>query len=266
VNDDGAAAEGAGQIPVHVVGRPLRVGAAIIGAQKAGTTSLAATLATHPGICLASGKEAHLFDRPDVQARGPQSEDLERFFAHRRPGQVLLDATPSYLYLPGCIEALVRHEPAVRLIVVLRDPAARAVSHHAHEVRHNFERRRLVSALPLERRRLRRDRDPLAPDSAHRHSSYLDRGRYDKQLDRLRDVAAHVLVVRFEELVASPQRVLDAVTAFLGVDPLPIGHLPHLNGGDARQRRVVHRVLRVVTRPVRLRTERVLRETGWAAA
>ena len=42
-----------------------RVRFLIGGVQKAGTTALASYLATHPGLRLPAGKEAHVFDAPD---------------------------------------------------------------------------------------------------------------------------------------------------------------------------------------------------------
>jgi hypothetical protein len=254
-----------GAAPKSLVGRPARIGAALIGAQKAGTTSLATVLARHPDICLAAGKEAHLFDRPEVQRRGPRPDELETFFGHRRPGQVLLDATPSYLYLPGCVEALVRHEPHVRIVVVLRPPVSRAVSHHAHEVRLGYERRSLLMAIALERHRLRRDADPLAADSAHRHSSYVDRSRYDVQLRRLRESSVNVHVVHFDELVLTPIPVVQRIFDFLGLDPIPAVEFPHLNQSGRARHRLAESALRLLTRRSDKRTEQVLAETGWGS-
>ena len=38
----------------------------IPGVQKAGTTALASFLSQHPDICIVEGKEAHVFDDPDL--------------------------------------------------------------------------------------------------------------------------------------------------------------------------------------------------------
>lgn len=217
--------------PRYVPGEPLRVGAAIIGAQKAGTTSLASALSEHRQICLASTKETHLFDDPMVQRNGPTLGDLERHFGHRRPGQILLDATPSYIYLNGSIDALLRHEPEVRLIAVLRSSVDRALSQYYHSRRHGLEHRSLISALALEPIRLRREREPLAADSSHRHHSYIDRGRYDRQLPRLLSMTPNLLVLDFEQLVTTPEKVVHEIFDFLDVDRVPVDSFPHLNRG-----------------------------------
>jgi hypothetical protein len=241
---------------------PDRIGAAVVGAQKCGTTSLAAALALHPDVCLAAGKEAHLFDRPDVQANGPTDADIDTSFPGRRPGQLLLDATPAYLYLPGCLEALVRHAPHVRIVVVLRSPAERAVSHHGHERRLGFERLPLLAALAVERRRLRAETAPLAPDSAHRHSSYLDRGRYAVQLRRLAALTERHHIVYFRDLVERPEATIARVVEFLGLEldhgAPPAGEFPHLNAGDGRRRRFVTAAARAATRRDRTEAESFL--------
>lgn len=215
-----------------------RIGAAIVGAQKCGTTTLAALLSEHPQICLAAGKEAHLFDQRVVQQHGPAAADLERYWPHHTPGQVLLDATPSYLYLPGCLEALLRHSPEVRIVVVLRPPGERAVSHHGHERRLGTERRSFLAAVALERSRLRRSPDPLAPDSAQRHASYCDRGRYSEQLAHLASLTERYHVVLLRDLVAEPQRVVADIHRFLDLPPHPVHEVPQLNHGDGRPRRL----------------------------
>lgn len=241
---------------------PRRIDAAIVGVQRCGTTSLAALLGEHPQICLAVGKEAHLFDDPLVQRDGIAPVRFDGLFPHRRAGQLLLDATPSYVYLPGCIEALVAHNPQVKLIVILRPAAERAVSHHDLERRRGTEHCPVVFALALERWRLWRDGDQLAVDSAHRVSSYLDRGRYVAQLGHLRSVTEQVHVVSLAQLVAEPDSVLSGVQHFLGVEPRPLGALPRLNAGMARPAYLTRRLLERTTRAEMRRSEMLL---GWPA-
>ena len=235
-----------------------KVDAAIVGAQKSGTTTLAAVLGRHPSICLAKNKEAHIFDQADVQRGGVSDTDISTHFPHREPGQILLDATPAYLYLPGCLEALLRHSPLVKIIVVLRPPHERALSHHDHERRLGYEKRTFLSALASERRLLRTDSDPLAQDSAHRHFSYRDRGRYVGQLERLRRLTPHHHVVAFRDLLATPQQVIDDVCSFLCVEPMVLDELPHLNAGETRHSSISRLVARISHRSAAVSTEQLL--------
>lgn len=208
-----------------------RLGAALVGAQRCGTTSLARLLEAHPDICLAKGKEAHWFDDARVQREGVNPERWAERFAHHAGEAVLLDATPSYLYLPGCIEALHRHNPDIRVIAVLRDPAERARSHYAHERQRGVEASKYWQALQLESRRLAADRNPLAPNSPARVSSFRDRGRYSRQIGRLLEWFPDALVLRFDELIEDGDNTARRITEHLRVAPFPSPEsLQWLNG------------------------------------
>lgn len=187
-------------------------------------------------MCGAKVKETHLFDQAKVQRDGLHSGALLEHFPDSQPGQMLMDATPSYLYLPGCIESLIKHNPNIRLLVVLRDPADRAVSHHAHERRLGHEHRSFPMSLALERIRLHRDRDPLMDSSAHRHFSYLDRGRYSQQLQRLSALSQNFLVISFSDLITNPQNVMNRIFTFLDLSPITVGEVPHLNSRQDQPR------------------------------
>ena len=187
-------------------------------------------------MCGAKVKETHLFDQAKVQRDGLHSGALLEHFPNSQPGQMLMDATPSYLYLPGCIESLIKHNPKIRILVVLRDPAERAVSHHAHERRLGHEHRSFPMSLALERIRLHRDRDPLMDSSAHRHFSYLDRGRYSQQLQRLSALSPNFLVVGFSDLITNPQDVMNRIFTFLDLCPITVGEVPHLNSRQDQPR------------------------------
>ena len=235
-----------------------RISAALVGAQRSGTTTLASLLGQHPSIFLARNKEAHFFDQERVQRNGLTQSDFDSFFGARQLGQVLLDATPAYLYLPGSLEALLRHSPDVRIIVILRNPADRAFSHYSHECRQGYETKPYLIALALERRRLRREKDPLSAQSAHRHFSYVDRGRYGRQLKHLYSLTNRHHVVLFSDLLAHPQRVVDGICDFLEVARFEIEHLPHLNEGGARLKRMERLVTEVVQRRSTRETEDLL--------
>lgn len=209
---------------------------ALVGAQKCGTTTLAALLGQHPSVCVAKNKEAHLFDQEQVQRNGVDSLAFLQHFPHSKPGQILVDATPSYFYLPGCLESLIQHNPKIRILVVLRDPAERAVSHHAHERRLGFERHSFPISLLLERIRLRKDRNPLASDSAHRHFSYLDRGRYVIQMQRLSSLSENFYIIWLTDLLTNPQGVMNHVFEFLDLHPIVIDEVPRLNARQDQPR------------------------------
>ena len=225
---------------------PPLVSAVIVGAQKCGTTSLAYALGAHPDVCLAAGKEAHLFDDAGVQATGVPHATLQELFGESPNHPVLLDATPSYLYLSGCLAALARHNPSAKMIVIVRDPGDRTVSHYYHSKRHGAEKRSLLVALLLESFRLGKDAHSLDKRSAHRWKSYRSRSRFGEQLVRLLEHFAQAFVIRLEGLSHDPEPILTALADYLDVDAEPLAESFHrLNHHGPYPR---HRVLKFLVR------------------
>lgn len=125
-----AAERGTGPKAPHVL---------IIGAQKAGTTSMFEYLSQHPLVKRGVRRETHFLDwRWPGEADGETLSQKwhETFFdseAHaQHPDLRALDSTPSYLLQSNlAIPRLQMMRKDVPLIVMVRDPALRAVSHHA---------------------------------------------------------------------------------------------------------------------------------------
>jgi len=97
--------------------------------------------------------------------------------------------------VPERVRALV---PDARLVVLLRDPVARALSHYHHEVALGMEPLTFKAALEAEPERLDGEERRLVQfpgyvSVAHQHHSYLARGRYHEQLERWR--------ARFDDMI-----------------------------------------------------------------
>lgn len=131
----------------------------LLGAQKCGTSSLAAAIAAaFAEVELSSPKEPMLFSRGDFDChRTLFAHPGNRFFmpdaeieaayeeCFRGHGRVRLDASTSYLISRSACEAIVRVFPDSRALVVLRDPVERTVSAYWHYLRtgaicHGFDR------------------------------------------------------------------------------------------------------------------------------
>lgn len=196
------------------------------GVQKAGTSALARYLGTHPRLRLPADKEAHVFDAPDFDdAWTPAHVDAlyAGHFGTVDADALHGDATPFYLVHPRVVARIARYNPAMRWIVLLRDPAERALSHFHMERKRGKERWPLWPALLLERWRLRGHGDDFSRTSPLRRHGYRLRGDYARQLDALH---AHfqrqqVLLLSSRALREDPTRTLHEACAFLGVDPLP---------------------------------------------
>ena len=196
------------------------------GTQKGGTTALAHFLNQHPEICLPAGKEAHFFDRPAYPDGADRAEIARRYrakFADTLRGRIVGEATPIYMYLPFVPERVHRYNPAMKWILLLREPVARAVSHYRMSRERGREWLPPGLALRAEAWRLWRARRRLpmvAGCSALRHHSYVDRGFYSAQLGRIRQwfPPGQVLVLTAENLRRQHEATLLAVYAFLGIE------------------------------------------------
>ncbi|GMU77526.1 MAG: hypothetical protein AMXMBFR46_03260 [Acidimicrobiia bacterium] len=199
----------------------------IVGAQKAGTTTLYTQLVAHPSVLAALRKEVHFFDRT------PRALAWYRaFFPHRariasvqrRTGAgVTGEATPFYLCHPAVPARLAAVVPDVRVIAVLRDPVARAISGYHHVRRWGRETRPIEVALDPGAEEVPASPDDAAwydsPTSPLRVRGYLARGRYAEQLDRwyARFPREQVLVLETGDLTSGV--ALARSLAHLGIAP-----------------------------------------------
>jgi Sulfotransferase domain len=203
----------------------------IIGAQRAGTTSLFKYLVQHPAVGRPFlGKGAHFFDTnysadlDAYRAYFPTTAYKWYVMASRRMGFVTGEGSPYYLAHPHAPYRIAEALPDVKLIALLRDPVERAYSHYQHEVARGFEDLEFDEALEQEPKRLageveRMRSDPSYNSFALQHHSYLSRGRYAEQLEVWYGLFAReqILVLRSEDLFADPERVYLDVLRFLGV-------------------------------------------------
>lgn len=152
----------------------------VIGAQRCGTTYLHDLLAAHPQIVMArpARPEPKVFLSDEVTARG-LAWYRSTWFAHAGSEPVWGEKSTSYLESPEAAERAeaVLGEPII--VVQLRDPVQRAVSHWAFSTDSGLEQRPLVQALtenlsgPLPWDPTRTSVSPYA---------YLERGRYARYL------------------------------------------------------------------------------------
>ncbi len=192
----------------------------ILGAQRAGTTSLFDWLAAHPKVAPSTTKEVHYFDRHYAEG--------ERWYRAHFPLKLVprlsVEATPYLLFYPPAPGRVAADLPATtRFVVLLRDPVQRAVSQYWHSRRLGAEDRPLPEALALEDERLAGQDAVVASGGesfAHRNFSYKARGRYAAQLQGWFEVIERdrFLVMESEELwtgAAEPARALQ----WLGLAP-----------------------------------------------
>jgi hypothetical protein len=185
----------------------------VIGAQRAGTTALYQHLSRHPDVDPPVRKEIQFLTLH--WHRGP--EWYRRNFPVLHDAQArTCEASPYYLFHPDAPARAAAALPATRFIAVLREPSARALSHHLHNRANGYEQLDFESALAAEDQR-------LADDPSGRHHrlySYASRGLYAEQVRRWRHaVGDRLLVILNDDLLRDPRRTFDRVQVFVGLAP-----------------------------------------------
>ena len=243
----------------------------ILGAQKAGTTALYAYLRWHPAITGPSWKEVSYFDRH--YARGERW--YRGHFPLRSRERTVGEASPGYLFHPLAPGRVRETVPDARLIVLVRDPVDRALSHYHHEVALGREPLSFEAALDAEAERThgeaeRMEREPGYFSHAWWDYTYVARGRYAEQLERWFAVfpREQLLVLASEELAADTEAAYRRVLAFLGADAHELAEYPRVYKQEyaemaAETRR---RLAREFEEPNRRLYELLGRDLGWTRA
>lgn len=200
---------------------PINV--AIVGVQKAGTSSLFDLLRKHPQVCPGPRKEWHFFDdekrswdQPDYTGYGAPAR-LQR---HR----IAIDGTPAYLFWPHALERMRAYRPDMKLIASLRDPIERAFSHWAmyYGKLRSYPTFSQLAQGPSRKALL----DRIPPDWNHprmRRRSMIPRGLYGEQVQRGLELFPREqwLFLDFHELVRDHRAALGRTTRFLGLADFP---------------------------------------------
>ena len=253
----------------------------IIGAQRAGTTSLHRYLVQHPAVrTMLRTKGVHFFDTNYGRgidwyaSRFPTR--LYGWYVRRRHGAELRtgEASPYYVFHPQVPYRVARHLPDAKLILLLRDPVQRAYSHYQHEVARGFETLSFEQAIEAEPERLAGERERLLAEPfynsfAHQHHSYLARGHYDDQLATWRSLFPdrQLLVLTSERFFGDPDRTFRRVLEFLGLpDFRPAAYERH-NAHDYSQLGESMRAMLVdyYREPNRRLYETLGDDLGWSA-
>lgn len=200
----------------------------IIGAAKCGTTALARYLEQHPQVFVSPIKEPNFLafeDRHPVADKRRQAEratwklptgtleEYQRLFDGAAAGQVIGEASTSYLYWPDAPRLIRKYVPHAKLITVLRNPVERAFSSYLHTRREGEENIEDFGAAL--------DEEPGRREAGYAMRwRYVDAGLYYGQLKRYYDMfdSSQIRVYLYEDFRDNTSGVVKDVLKFLGVD------------------------------------------------
>lgn len=241
----------------------------IVGAPKAGTTSLYHYLDQHPAVFMSPIKEPNYFAselrperfcdelRPRIESemralelylQGDlrekrfgglvcEWEDYVQLFRNAREETAIGEATPCYLWSATAARNIAARIPHARIIINLRDPSDRAYSQYLNMVSEGTTRRSFREQI---RANLECVDKRFGP-----HWPLLEFGFYHEQVQRYLQAfpRQQIHISLYEDLQRAPQRLLADLCAFLEVEservPLDLSqrhHVPQL----ARLHRLNH--------------------------
>ncbi len=186
----------------------------VLGAQKAGTTTIWDLLNGHPQVYFPKQRETDFFLTDFEYHLGLRHYETA-YFADTGDAVAVGEKTPDYLFHPAAAERIrATLGPDLRLIACLRSPAARANSHHRHNFMLYREWLSFDAAIAAEP-------DRVAQGTAHAClHGYLAKGFYAEQIARYQALfgADKLLVITLDDLRDDQAATLRQICDWIGVD------------------------------------------------
>ena len=187
----------------------------IVGASKAGTTSLYSYLNNTPGVYMSTMKEPRFFNSDYYDEIAPyritDKKEYLKLFRDVKDECAIGEASPSYLADPESAKLIHQVVPEARIIIILRDPVERAFS--------------MYLMNELKGRMKQSFHEVITKKLEHRTKSvpeydYLDSKLYSPHVKRYLTVfgVKQVKVLMFEEFFKEPKKNMKQVLEFLHVD------------------------------------------------
>lgn len=170
-----------------------------VGAGKCGTTWLYGLLRAHNECCASNVKETmyfeHYFDRGAAW--------YEKHFNIEDSHKIASEVSNTYIFAPDVAQRIEDYNPSTKIVVTVRNPIERALSHYLFLVRSGMELPPFQNAI----------RDP-------EHNHLLSRGLYFKHMQPYLACfpVDQIQVLVFEDLVADAEAYAHQVLDFIGVD------------------------------------------------
>lgn len=208
---------------------------------------------------MAKCKEVHFFDNDNnfVHSRA----DYESYHSHFLPSEsqrLLGEATPIYMYWRNVPERLWQYNPALKVIMVLRNPIVRAHSQWNMRRTQGLDQRSFFDAVKADVARMSGN-----PAQQFR-DSYIDRGFYVSQLRRIWKYfpKEQTHVIKYDDFVSGQKKILGKICDFVGARRIEWGSEKIVRMGlyDSQLTAQAWTCLRDVFAPEILELEKIL---GW---
>lgn len=191
----------------------MKVNTFIVGAPKTGTTSLYYYLNQHTNVCMSSIKEPNFFSAKEVNSLFYKSKivddinEYHKLFSQNKK-QIIGEASVSYLFFNDVPNRIYKYNPKAKIIILLRNPIERALSHYLMDFRLGFcsENFEDIIAQP-----------EIFPQY---YQQYLELGNYFLQLKRYLNVfnENQLSIVFYDDLKSNSQKVMKHIFSFLEIE------------------------------------------------
>ena len=192
-----------------------KVGVFIVGAPKAGTSTLYHFLDGHPDVAMSEIKEPNYFSSAEtmelysgtefrhIHTSILSEEDYHKLFPTSR--KLYGEASVSYLFYENVAERIKTYNSDAKIIICLRDPVERAFSHYQMDQRLGLTTKSFMESINT-------------PESVE-YQQYVLTGEYSKQVERYLNNfdEDNVLVIWFEDLKQKPGTVRCSLCEFLEI-------------------------------------------------
>jgi len=191
----------------------------IVGAPKAGTTSLYHYLTEHPQVFMSDPKEVNYFSREESEAqelyydvlKASSLSEYENLFTNVTHEIAIGEGSVSYLFYPKTPSKIKETIPDVKIVILLRDPVERAFSHYLMDYR--------LGLVDLSFEEI------VYKSGTHKYlnlyfQQYLELGLYYEQIKRYLEIFGEkqVKIYLQEDLRVDTKGVVSDLYDFLGVD------------------------------------------------
>lgn len=184
----------------------------IPGVAKSGTSSLHSYLDTHPEVCMSSIKEPHHFSIDAKWNKGATFHNA--LFNHcTKDASIFGESSTTYFIAEAALKRISSRLHAPKIIIVLREPVSRAISHYKWLYALGLENRSLLDAM-----RSGYDFDPNRSIDGN-YMGYLEFSSYIKWVPKWQREfgSENVLLLDSKDLRHNTTESLDKCTRFLGV-------------------------------------------------
>lgn len=191
----------------------------IVGAPKAGTTSLCHYLSEHPQVFMSNPKEVNYFSKKEIELQGLYYNDFRvknlkeynKLFESVVDEKAVGEGSVSYLFYPQTPYKIKATIPNIKIIILLRCPVERSYSHYLMDYRMG-----LVD-LPFEDIVFRRGENKNIDLF---YQQYVELGFYYEQVKRYLDIFGYekVKICLQDDLRIDANKIISDLYDFLGID------------------------------------------------